>query len=119
MKIGRSGLWFIFACSFVLAFFLVWFGLYLLTFNQTLSSGVYYLLAIISILTGVFTITNASKAALMVFGSLMLVGFYFIARGNGFLEAAWLSRLAGLASLVAACLVVYITIPRRSADKEE
>jgi hypothetical protein len=45
----------------------------------------------------------------MLGGVLMLLGFYFFGRADGFIERAWIIRSLGLGSLIGSGVMVYVT----------
>jgi ammonia channel protein AmtB len=102
--------------AMILNVFFVWFGFKFLLGNNDFSKGGLFLMGCISTLAGVFALSSSLPNNQIWTIVLILVGVYFFARADGIIEGAWLSRLLGLASLVAAGIITYIAWPRRASD---
>jgi hypothetical protein len=103
--------------AMILNVFLVWFGFKLLLGHEDSSKGALFLLGCVSTLAGVFALSSSLPNNQIWTIVLILVGVYFFARADGMISGPWLSRLLGLASLGAACLITYIAWPRRQNDE--
>jgi len=112
------GSWPMFALGIIIAIFLVWFGLQFLFFNNQASPGVLFLLGIGFTLGGVFSLTSPIPKKIYISSALVLAGLYYFGRASGQIEGAWLAKLLGIASLVAAVIVVYIFFPKPEQPSE-
>jgi len=119
MNQQNSGSWPMFALGIVIAIFLVWFGLQFLFFDNQASPGVLFLLGIGFTLGGVFTLTSFLPKKIYISGALIVAGLYYFGRASGQIEGAWIAKLLGIASLVAAVLVVYVFFPKPQPPSEK
>jgi hypothetical protein len=100
----------------ILDVFLVWFGVRLLRADNSLTDIQMFLLGCGLTLWGVFMLSSNIPNKEIFTVSLVLVGFYYFARVAGIIERGWLIKLLGLASIAAAGLLLYTTIPRSNKD---
>lgn len=109
--------WGAFAVGLLTAAFFVWFGLRLLLANSITSDTILFIFGIASTLAGVFALSGKFSGRVVASLLLIAVGMYFFARAWGFVENSWLIRLLGLASILAAGVVVYVTMPRSTKNQ--
>jgi len=115
MKNFRARQFVILVGAMVINIFLVWFGIKLLSSGSIASHGQLFLLGLVCTLCGLFTLSsNVNKKE--IWGvSFFLVGLYAFARASTLIERAWLGKILGIASIVAAIVLTYIVIPRDKA----
>lgn len=104
-------IWLVSIGGAVVALFLFFYGLRLLLAPNDPSSTEMYLLALGSMFCGIFTIASPAyiPRKFMLGGSLMLLGVYFFGRATGTIERAWMIRSLGVASIIGAGVMVYVT----------
>lgn len=99
---------FLFAIVLLTIIFIAFGALLLFTSLDDVPSLYYYLAGVILIFGGMLTIKPEPKANLVIPFITTLVGMYSLARGAGLIESPWLMRAAGLASWLAAGVIVYV-----------
>lgn len=106
--------YYIFGLALVLAAFLVWFGSkFIFTSGGIWSSNQLFAAGIILVFSGIFVVSSQGLGNnWLVGGFLILCGFFMLARSVGIIEYAWLSKIIGISSWIAAALMAYITFPR-------
>jgi hypothetical protein len=93
------------AIAFVL---FMWFGWRLLTAPAAATATQMFILGCLASLGGLVIFGVPSKFRFWGL-ALFLVGVYYFARASGTFTSAWLIRVLGIASLVAAAMVGYLT----------
>lgn len=112
MHAGQARSWIVFVGFLIVSFILVWFGLKLLLANYSPTSLELVLAGIISVVAGVSVLPSQLPMAIPLGISLIVVGLYFLARAAGFFTLALLGPVLGLASIAAAGLLIFMTLPK-------
>lgn len=104
-------IWLVSIGGAIIALFLFFYGLRLLLVPNDPSSAEMYILAMGSMFCGIFTFASQLHIPrkFMVSGFLMLLGVYFFGRATGTIERAWIIRSLGLASIIGAAVMIYVT----------
>lgn len=104
-------IWLVSIGGAVVSLVLFVYGIRLLISPNDPSSAELYILAFGSMFCGIFTIASPAyiPRKFMLGGVLMLLGFYFFGRADGFIERAWIIRSLGLGSLIGSGVMVYVT----------
>lgn len=111
LKITLIKIWLLAIGGAIVALLLLIFGTRFLIRPNDATDGQLFLLGIISGFAGIFTLAAQMyiPKKYMIGSSLILLAVYFFARAYGVIEGAILMRIIGLASLLAASLMVYVT----------
>lgn len=110
-NIIKSGL--TFAGGIIVAGLLLWMGTKLLFFDREISNQGMFLIGVATVLAGVIVMPSQQLPKALPLGIvLILVGIYYFARAAGVFEHAILIRLLGVASISAAAIIIYMTLPR-------
>ncbi len=111
---------FYFSVAVLVAILLFWLGGRLLFLTTTGSfDGVLYIVSGLLVLLGGICMLTAltMKWHWQIAGVLLLLGVYLLARATGSIAEPWLARVLGVASWLAACIVLYITWPGRKTSE--
>jgi hypothetical protein len=111
LKITLIKIWLLAIGGAIVALLLLIFGTRFLIRPNDATDGQLFLLGIISGFAGIFTLAAQMyiPKKYMIGSSLILLAVYFFARATGVIEVDILMRIIGLASLLAASLMVYVT----------
>jgi hypothetical protein len=97
--------------AMIINIFLVWFGAKLLFTQNLVTDTQLFWLGFASTIAGVFALSSNFKMKGKLGAILVLLGVYYFARADGIIKGAWLARLLGLASILAAAILLYIALP--------
>ena len=103
-----------FGLAIVFAAFLVWMGYkFFRNPEGILSNNEQFFLGLVLVLSGVFSISLGTSYAIMASFSLMILGFYLLARASGVLTLAVVPTLLGIASWLAAFILIIMFWPHK------
>lgn len=111
MQVTLIKIWLLAIGGAIVALVLLFFGIKFLIAPNDATDRQLFLLGIISGFAGIFTVAAQIyiPKKYMIGSSLILLAPYFFARAAGVIEGAILMRILGLASLLAAGLMIYVT----------
>lgn len=111
MRTVKLKIWLMSIGGAIVALFLFFFGLKFLFRPNDATDWQLFLLTIISVLSGVFTLAAQIfiPRKFMIGTTLILLGVYFALRATGAIHGAWLMRILGILSLLGASLIIYVT----------
>ncbi len=111
MRKAQLKIWLLSIGGAIVAVFLIYHGFKLLFRPNDASDWQLFFLGVGCVLTSVFTLAAQVYVPkkYKISGALMFLGIYFFARATGIIEGAWFMRFLGLASLIGAGLIVYVT----------
>lgn len=110
---------FYFSLAILLSIILIWFGSKFLFFTgDAVNSTQLFVFGVALVIGGILMLSLPELSKNWRAGALLVAaGFYFFARASGEIEMPWLARIIGIASWLAAALLLYITWPTRGSQR--
>lgn len=111
----------VFFLSVLLAGFLVWFGFrFLFLSSGSISPEQHFIVGTIFVLSGIFLLINENISKRYIYGSILVaVGFFDLARAADIVDYPWIARAIGLASWIAATMIVYTAYPKNNKKSDK
>lgn len=104
--------------AIIIGGWLIWFGIRLLTKQPNLTTNQLFLTGLAAGFAGVFVLSSKGNGKGKIFagGGCILVSMYYFLRAFGAINIAMLNTVLGIASIIAAFLLVYVLLASKKAS---